>query len=190
MNKLNKELKNIIWAALLTAISVLLDVALKLPLPRTIGFAFYAIPIIIAGIFLGIKYSLAIAIIGDTVGVILSGMPFFPIYALGSAMWGLIPPLLLNKYSNFAKIIITVFLTHFIVTTINSIAQVVHYHTGFVGMLIDLPLRIALAIPSSIVIAFLIEALIEPIKIRLDTKLWYNNLEGMMKCTLTLLVLV
>lgn len=166
MNMKNKELRKIVWAALLTAISIVLDSVFKIILPSNVGVAFYAIPIIIAGMFLDIKYSLVIAFLGDGVSVLISGDPFYPLFTLGSLMWGLIPPLLLNKDSKLPKIIVVVLLTHLFVTSINSLAIVVHYTKNFMGMLVDLPLRIALAIPASFAISFGVEALIEPIKLK------------------------
>lgn len=92
------EMKKVTFATMLAAISVVIDILVKnLIGTNTIGTAYYAIPILIAAIFLGFKYSVVIAILADAVGVILAGQPFLPLFMVGPILWGLIPGLFLNK---------------------------------------------------------------------------------------------
>lgn len=171
MTRQKEVLRNIVWASLLAALSVVFDLAFKVIVPNNIGFAFYAIPIIIAGMFLGVKYSIVIAILGDSVSVLLAGETFLPLFALGSLMWGLIPALLLNKDSDLKRIIFVVLITHLLVTSINSVALAVHIYKRVEGLYLDLPFRLVMMIPSSLVISFLSEALIEPIKIKKELEI-------------------
>lgn len=161
------ELKKVIWASILTALSIIIDVVFKTIIPtQTMGTAYYAIPIIIAAMFLGVKYSLIVAFIGDLVGVLLAGVPYFPLFSLGAMMWGLIPALFLKNRRDFKSIIIVILITHLLVTSLNSFALMVHYHQSIQGLLIDLPLRAFLIIPNSIIISLLIEGVLTPIELR------------------------
>lgn len=161
------EVKKVVWASVLGALSVVIDVAFKNIVPlETMGTPYYAIPIIIASIFLGPKYSISIAFLGDLISVLLSPFPYLPIFSLGSLMWGLIPGFLLKDKYSFKNIILVVFLTHILVTSINSLALYVHYHKSVQALLIDLPLRSLLIIPNTIIISLLVEGVLEPIKIK------------------------
>lgn len=161
------ELKKFTFAAMLAAISVVIDVIVKQLIgTNTIGTAYYAIPIIIAAIFLGVKYSLVIAILADAVSVLLAGQTFLPLFMVGPIIWGLIPGLLLKKNSNLFKIIVVLLITHLLVTTANSIALVIHIHKSWQALLVDLPLRAGLIIPNTLIIAFLTEAVREPMMLR------------------------
>ncbi|VEU80249.1 folate family ECF transporter S component [Haploplasma axanthum] len=161
------ELKKIVLASILTALSIVIDITFNALVPtQTMGTAYYAIPIIIAGIFLGVKYSLLMAFIGDSLSVIIGGIPFFPLFSIGAMMWGLLPGLLLKNKKGFSRILVVVLITHILVTTLNSVALMVHYHKSITGLLIDLPLRAFLIIPNSIIIALLVEAVLTPIELR------------------------
>jgi len=161
------ELKKFTFAAMLAAISVVIDVIVKQLIgTNTIGTAYYAIPIIIAAIFLDVKYSVVIAILADAVGVILAGQTFLPLFMVGPMIWGLIPGLLLNKNSNLFKIIAVLLITHLLVTSANSFALAVHIHKSWQALLVDLPLRAVLIIPNTLIISLLTEAVREPMMIR------------------------
>lgn len=161
------EMKKVTFATMLAAISVVIDILVKnLIGTNTIGTAYYAIPILIAAIFLGFKYSVVIAILADAVGVILAGQPFLPLFMVGPILWGLIPGLFLNKKSNLLKIILVVFGTHLLVTTANSFALYIHIHKSFAAMLAELPLRLLLVIPNSLIIGLLSKAVKEPMLLR------------------------
>lgn len=161
------ELKKFTFAAMLAAISVVIDVLVKQLIgTNTIGTAYYAIPIVIAAMFLGVKYSVVIAILADAVSVILAGQTFLPLFMVGPIIWGLIPGLLLNKNSDLFKIIIVLLITHLLVTSANSIALAVHIHKSWQALLVDLPLRAVLIIPNTLIISLLTEAVREPMMIR------------------------
>lgn len=158
------ELKKIVWAAILAALSIVIDIAFKMIIPlQTMGTAYYAIPIIIGAIFLGPKYSIWIAFISDFISVFIAGHTFFPLFSLASTLWGVIPGFLLKGKTNLKRILIVVFLTHLIVTTVNSFALYIHFHKTIEALLVDLPLRYGLIIPNSLIIAILVHASLIPI---------------------------
>jgi len=161
------ELKKLIFATMLAAISVIINVLFKTLIQTdTIGTAYYAIPIIIACLFLDLKYSVLVALASDIVGVILSPFPFYFFFTFGSLMWGIIPSLLKGRKHNLFKLIVIVFITHLFATTINSFAIAFHITKSYKAMLVDLPIRLALVIPNTLIIAFLTEAVSEAIKLK------------------------
>lgn len=161
------KLRKIVFAAMLAAISIVIDLLFKSVIPNnTIGTAYYAIPIVICGIFLGLKYSVVVAILCDTVGVLVAGQTFLPLFMLAPIFWGLIPALLLNKDSDFREILIVILVTHIFVTGVNSLALVVHIFKSWKGLIADLPFRLGLLIPNSIVISLLVQAIMEPLLIK------------------------
>lgn len=158
------NLKKLIFATMLAAISVIINVLFKSIIALdTIGTAFYAIPIIIACIYLDFKYSVLVALASDILGVLLSPFPFYIFFTLSSLMWGIIPSLLKGKKQSLFKLIIIIFITHIFATTINSFAIAFHITKSFKAMLIDLPLRLILIIPNTLILAFLTEAISEAI---------------------------
>lgn len=159
------ETRKVVWASLLAALSIVIDSIFKLIIPlQTMGTAYYAIPIVIAAIFLGPKYSILVAFIGDLVSVFIAGHPFFPLFSIASTMWGIIPGFLLKGKKNFGLILTVVLITHILVSALNSYALYVHYHRTIEGLMVDLPLRLGLIIPNSIIITLLVQAVIIPIE--------------------------
>lgn len=164
------KLKHVVLASLMGALSVIIDILFNLLIPiETLGTAYYAIPIIVVAIFLGVKYSLVIAFIADALTVFILGIPFFPLFSLSSIMWGLVPTVLKPNTKLWKKILVVI-ITHILVTSINSLAIAVHYTGSFKAMLIELPVRLSLVIPNSIIISLIVEAVIEPIKYRLNIR--------------------
>ena len=170
------ETRKMVLAAILTAISVVIDTTFKLVIPtQLIGVPFYAIPIVIGAIILGVKYSVIIAILGDIISVLLApGVAMLPLFTLSALMWGLIPGLFLYKHEgSLLRIIIIVLIAHLIVTSLNSFALFIHFHRSIEGLLVDLPLRLLLIIPNTIIISATTKAILEPVKPILETK-FYN----------------
>ena len=161
------DIRKVVWASALGALSIIIDMIFKLVVPlQTMGTPYYAIPIIVAGIFLGPKYSILVAFLGDLVSTTLAGDPYFIMFSIGSTLWGVIPGLLLYKKEGFKRIIFVVLITHIIVTLMNSYALYYHFHKSISALLIDLPLRAGMIIPNTLIISLLVEASLEPIKIR------------------------
>ncbi|MDY0277371.1 MAG: folate family ECF transporter S component [Acholeplasma sp.] len=163
------EIKKVVWAAMLAALSIVIDFTFNMIIPvQTMGTPYYAIPIIIAAIFLGPKYSIMIAFLGDLVTVLITpGVTFLPLFALASIMWGVIPGLLLKNNKKFINILLVVLITHLAVTSINSLALFVHYHKSVTGLMVDLPLRLGLIIPNTLIISMLVEAVLTPVDSRI-----------------------
>ena len=96
-----KKLKKIIISALLLAATIVINRFLSINTSiLSIGFDF--VPLILAGIILGWKYSLLIAVLADLIGSLL--FPFgtyFVGYTISSALRGLVYGLLLYRKEGF-----------------------------------------------------------------------------------------
>lgn len=161
------DLRKIVWASLLGAISVVIDILFKLIIPiQVMGTPYYAIPIIVAAIFLGPKYSIPIAFLGDLVSTLLAGHTYLPLFSIASMLWGIIPGLLLRVKYKFSTILLVVFITHIFVSATNSLALYIHMHKSIEGLLVDLPIRLGMIIPNVLIISLLVEGVLEPIKLR------------------------
>jgi|GEM_PF-3176246 len=166
------DLKKMIWASLLATISIIIDVFFKSSIPvLSFGTPYYAIPIVIASIFLGLKYSLIVAISSDFLGVIISGMPFFPLFTIAPIIWALISSLTLSHKSEIKKILFVIIIIHILASIFNSLALMVHVHKNIKGVIVDLPIRLLLIIPNSIILSCVIKSLLIPIEERLSIKL-------------------
>ncbi|HKL94796.1 MAG TPA: folate family ECF transporter S component [Haploplasma sp.] len=162
------ELKKVVWAAVLAALSIVIDVVFKLIIPSNdMQTPYYAIPIIVSAIFLGPKYSIVIAFLGDLVSILLVGGVPLPLFSLSSTMWGVIPGLFLYKNKKFTKLLLVVLLTHIVVTATNTYAIYIHFaNKNFATILVSLPLRIGMVIPNTLIISLLVEGALEPIRLR------------------------
>lgn len=160
------ETKRMVLAAMLTALSIILDTLFKMVIPsQLIGVPFYAIPLIIGAITLGLKYSLIMAILGDIISVLLAGnSAIMPLFTVSAMMWGLLPGLLLHKkYKSLLYTLIIILITHLLVTSINSFAIYYHITKSIEGLLVELPLRLLLILPNTVIIASLTKAIMEPV---------------------------
>jgi ECF transporter S component (folate family) len=126
--KNNVQLQKLVLGASLTALSVVIDVFFKvlLQIPN-FGLPFYAIPIIIGAIMLGPVYGGIMALVGDAVAVLIVGVGYLPLFALGSMMWGIVPGLLLYKRYNAFRLASVIFLSYLLASSINTIAITVYY---------------------------------------------------------------
>lgn len=168
-----RETKKMVLAAILTAISIVIDTAFKVVIPtQLVGVPFYAIPIIIGAIILGAKYSIIIAILGDIVSAVISpGVTPLPLFTLAALFWGLIPGFTLYKKKNKGFMMGLIILgTHLLVTSLNSFALYIHFHRSISGLLVDLPLRLLLIVPNTIIITALCKAIMESIREVIENK--------------------
>lgn len=124
----NKQLQKIVLAASLAAVSVVIDVFFKYALGiQNFGLPFYAIPIIIGSIILGPIYGVIMAVIGDGVGVMISGYGYLPMFVLAPIVWGGLPGLFLHKnYSKF-KLAYLIPLTYLLASLSNTFAMYIHF---------------------------------------------------------------
>jgi ECF transporter S component (folate family) len=150
MKKMN-ELQKLLLAVALTSISVVIDVLIKFVIPiETFGLPFYAIPIVIGSIVLGPIYGVMMALVGDTLGVLMSGYGYLALYALSAVSWGVVPGLIVRKKYHLLKLAIAVLLAYVLASLSNTFAN--FYYFGQTTAIATLFIRIALIIPNSIVI--------------------------------------
>src|SRR5690554_6053418 len=89
-----KELRKLTLASILTALSIVLDIAFKVLVPATqsFGFPFYAIPLVIGSIVLGPIYGGTMAFISDAVGFFAAPRgDYSMLFALQAISWGIVP---------------------------------------------------------------------------------------------------
>lgn len=150
----NKQLQKLVLAASLTAVSVVIDVFFKyaLSIPN-FGLPFYAIPIILGSIILGPGYGLAMAVVGDAIGVVISSQVYLPLFVLAPVMWGLIPGLFLHKRYNPFKLAYVVPLTYLLASLSNTFALYIYFgiHTTIALLILRMTL-----IPFNSIIIFMI----------------------------------
>lgn len=142
-----KKLKKIIISALLLAATIVINRFLSINTSiLSIGFDF--VPLILAGIILGWKYSLLIAVLADLIGSLL--FPFgtyFVGYTISSALRGLVYGILLYRKEGFkldkkfmVKLLIAILIvTIFINGGLNTLWLVITMKKAF---LVILPTRI------------------------------------------------
>lgn len=142
-----KKLKKIIISALLLAATIVINRFLSINTSiLSIGFDF--VPLILAGIILGWKYSLLIAVLADLIGSLL--FPFgtyFVGYTISSALRGLVYGLLLYRKEGFkldkkfmVKLLIAILIvTIFINGGLNTLWLVITMKKAF---LVILPTRV------------------------------------------------
>ncbi len=154
MNK-QKELKRLALAAVLTAMSIAIDVFFKRVLGlHNFGVPFYAIPIVFGSILLGPIYGILMSLVGDAFGVLIAGFTYLPFFMIAPIMWGLIPGLLMRKkISHLGRLAIALFLTYILVSLSNTFA--IYYYYGEASAMATLYVRISL-IPFNTILMFFI----------------------------------
>lgn len=155
----NKELKRLALAAVFTAISISIDVFFKyaLGLPN-FGVPFYAIPIIFGSMLLGPVYGVLMSVIGDAVGVFLSGYGYLPLFVLAPIFWGLVPGLLMrHSQKNWARLAVMIFVTYVLATLANTYAIYDYY--GLASAKATLYVRVGLIPFNTILMFFIIKEL-------------------------------
>lgn len=91
------KMKKIILSAMLLAIFIIFNRFISIK-TEVLVISFTFVPMMMAGIWLGPKYSTIIALLGDLIGAILFPFgPYFPGFTLSSAISGLVYGLLLHS---------------------------------------------------------------------------------------------
>jgi len=139
MEKISKT-KKMVLSALLLTLSIVLSRFLSIKTPiLAINFSF--VPIMLAGIWLGPKYTVLIAGLSDLIGAILFPFgEFFVGFTISSCLAGLIYGLILYKKNGeltnkglIIRLIISCALVIFLVNTVlNTIWLVIMYNKAFV----------------------------------------------------------
>lgn len=137
---MNQEVKKVALGAILASLSVVLKLAFDMWLPiDTFGFPFYAIPLILGGLFLGPIYGFAIALVADTTFGLIQG--YLPLFLISSLCWGVIPSLL-TKRAKGMYFLIVVLITYLMSNLANTFAIGIHF--TWKAALSTLPLRVSL----------------------------------------------
>jgi len=157
MNRSN-QIQKMVLAASLAAVSVVIDVFFKYVLNiQNFGLPFYAVPIILGSIILGPVYGLAMAFVGDAIGVVVSNQGYLPMFVLAPIIWGVLPGLFLHKRYSANKLAYVIPLTYLLASISNTLALFIHF--GIETTMALLILRMVLIPFNSIVIFFLVKDL-------------------------------
>lgn len=142
-----KELRKLTLASILTALSIVLDIAFKVLVPATqsFGFPFYAIPLVIGSIVLGPIYGGTMAFISDAVGFFAAPRGDYSfIFALQAISWGVIPFLLAKRNSKPLRVTLAILISHLVASTLSTTADfILHYLT--LGKAVNQALLVAFA---------------------------------------------
>ncbi|WP_300276984.1 folate family ECF transporter S component [Peptacetobacter sp.] len=136
MNKITT--KDMVIMSLLIAITIVLSRFLSISTPIIkIGFSF--VPITIAGILYGAKYTMLISIIADLIGATLITGDFFPGFTVTTALVGIVyGKFLYNKSKSVKNIVLCVVIANLIELILNT--GNIYLLSGY-GFLATLPVR-------------------------------------------------
>lgn len=149
-----KLLLKVLFAVALTSISVVIDAFFKYALNiSNFGLPFYAIPLIMGSVMLGPIYGGVIALIGDAIGVLLTGYTYLPLYAIAALSWGIVPGIMMYKKYSVMKLGFSILGAYVIASLANTFAN--YYYFGYQTTLVTLGIRLAL-LPFNSVIIFII----------------------------------
>ena len=163
--------KKIILASMLLAIFIILNrfISIKTEI-LVISFSF--IPIMMSAIWLGPKYSTAIALLGDLLGAILFPFgPYFPGFTISSAISGLVYGILLynnGKEMNHQKLFIRLTISsliHLIVVNIFITSLWIHilYGKAYIAIMAGRTITQMIMIPIHIVTIYGLEKFSRPL---------------------------
>jgi riboflavin transporter len=157
MNR-NNQIQRLVLAASLAAVSVVIDVFFKYALNiQNFGLPFYAVPIILGSIILGPVYGMAMAFVGDAIGVVVSNQGYLPMFVLAPIVWGVLPGLFLHKKYSAHKLAYVIPVTYILASLSNTLALFIHF--GMETTMALLLLRMAFIPFNSIVIFFVVKDL-------------------------------
>ncbi len=153
--KTQKELKRLALAAVLTAMSVAIDVFFKRVLGlQNFGVPFYAIPIVYGSILLGPIYGVLMSIVSDAFGVLIAGYGYLPLFVIAPVIWGVLPGLFVRKkVKSLMMLAVTLFFTYVLASLANTFALYISYSSA--TAFASLYTRISL-IPLNTIIMFII----------------------------------
>ncbi len=145
----NKEIRTVVYAALFAAIASILKIY-SLQLGAGWRISIFAIPIMLAGYFLGPIYGLAVGFVTDTVYMFISPYAsIWSIYTISTMLWGLSGYLIKKFKPSLIVIILVILFSSLLETSINSVALVIeggndwiYVWTGLGKRLITLVIRL------------------------------------------------
>ncbi len=149
---MNKELNKIAIGAILASLSVIFRYTFENIMPANFNLPFYGIPLILAGLFLGKRYGVLVAIVADTAIGLLSPWGYLPGFVFSSLAWGLLPALIMKEPKGY-KWYFVIAITYLIASLANTGALWFYYSKGFAFA--NFFLRLGLIIPFSLIISYL-----------------------------------
>lgn len=151
-----KHIKKITLSAILIALSIVLDIIFKqITFTTTMGFPYYAIPVVIGSIVLGPLYGALIGASSDVISFFMFPQGTFSFwFIIAPTLWGLIPGFFVKSKANIWWLAIVLLTTHIIATAFNTLAM---YQIGLWQLaLSSLSLRIMLLPVNVVIITFLV----------------------------------
>lgn len=134
--------KTVVTVGLLIAVSVILTrlFGFMVPVGGVMGLriSFGELPIYLSGMLFGPLVGAAAGAMADLIGVAVAGIDFFPGFTLSAALAGFIPGLLLYPHRSnlrLPRLLVTLILTGFLVTLLNTYWIVLLYRAAVVALL-------------------------------------------------------
>lgn len=130
--RLYRYIRRMVFASMLAAMSIILGKYLAFTQPAY-RISFENLPVLIAGIYLGPVYGLAVGGIADLLGSLLVGYDINPIIAIGASSIGLVSGIvwrLLKRLNNLARSAITVASAHLIGSVIIKTTGIWLYYSS------------------------------------------------------------
>ena len=162
-----KNLRKLTLAAILTALSIVLDITFKtlVPANQSFGFPFYAIPLVLGSIVLGPIYGGTMGFISDAIGFFAAPRGDYNIlFALQAISWGIVPFFLAKRNAKAFRVGFAVFISHLIASTLSTTADFLfHYLTlgkavnqALAVAFVHVPLRLLMMPVNIIIITYII----------------------------------
>ena len=166
------KMKKLILSALLLTLSIVLSRFLSIKTPL-LSISFNFVPIMLAGLWLGPKYTMIIAGISDLIGAILFPFgEFFIGFTASSVLMGLIYGFLLykkdgtelsNKSLMFRLIVSSVLVSLIVNLGLNTLWLVIMYDKAFFVIVGSRAIKEAIMVPVQVVTMFALVNAIRPI---------------------------
>lgn len=121
---MKKPLFRLTLASILTALAIVLKILSRKLIPTDqFGIPLFALPIVLGSLMLGPIYGSVMGMTTDYISMLTSPFPFSLFFFLSAMVWGLLPGLFNKLKGNKVKLLITLFFTHLIVTTLNTLGK-------------------------------------------------------------------
>ena len=148
--------RTLIFAALLTALSIIFGKLLKIPIGNSLRISFESLPVLIASLMLGPFWGAGVGICADIIGCLVVGYSINPFITLGCMTVGVLP-YFFNKLFKFntpvLRIAASVLLTHIIASMIiKSLGLYIWYQTPVSVLALRVPIYMGTAIAEALII--------------------------------------
>ncbi len=157
------NLRVMVSAALLAALSIVLGKYLAINLGESVRFSFENLPVLMAGLFFGPAVGAAVGAVADIVGCFMVGFAINPIITLGAALMGAISGAIgMYAYPNTPawkstwRIFVPVSVAHVVGSMcVKTIGMMVYYGTPLAILFVRVPLYIVMIILEGYLIMLL-----------------------------------